>query len=342
MSTYSNDTLSNLASLSKARDSFANPFDDDLPAVSTEDRLSRVNNTPVKKKKQSLDTTAGLKAALDEITSDADKFDFVLDDLSDDDQDLELRQELTGLGRMYARDHSGGGDESELTKAFANQESQLKELYNNINKDTAAIQSEIDEMRMARIGRNYQRMTEMMSTKTTLHSTKLAVIKEMSNIQKTKFDIRAKSEKGKTEGDQSAYTNNIMQSIMGIGHGALLDSVGGRDNSAGSTSEDGGYNTVNSYENSEEYGETIYNQVLGDQDDTDGDIFIKYENVQVEMVLEDYGDRYVSYAVDENGNTLHDYPMPELDENEKFEINERNGTAIDSCQRRYKYINCSN
>ena len=75
-----------------------------------------------------------------------------------------------------------------------------------------------------------------------------------------------------------------------------------------------------------------------EDDDSDGAKFLKYEGLGAHYVLEETedGTRRV-YAEDKDGNVIEDYPVPKDVDELRFEINQKNNTAIDQLQRKYEY-----
>lgn len=265
-----------------------------------------------------------------------DDTDDFFNSLTEDDENRRLKSSLIGLGRKYARLHEDDGTVSEIDKAFDPQRDKLNDLLVMVNRDTEEIEKDINQIRRLSNGRNYQRMNELIETKATLHNTTLSILKELSSIEKNKFDIKSKLNKNTADTmDPSMASGSILQNIFGIGHDALLSSVDGREGSSGALQYD------ESPEDSDEYGSTIYNQNFhyDDEEESEGDKFIKYENRGVELVLEerDNGDKTI-YAQDADGNIIDDYPIPKDIDSLTFEINNRTGTATDQLQRRYKYV----
>ena len=270
------------------------------------------------------------------IKENASSIDHLLDNLGEEDENVRIKSGLVGLGRKYARMHEDDGTASEVDKAFNPQIDKLNSLLVDVTRDTEEIEKDINQIRRLSNGRNYQRMNELIDTKATLHNTTLSIIKELSSIEKNKFDIKAKLNKNTADTmDPSMASGSILQNIFGIGHDALLNSVDGREGSSGAIMYD------EAPEDSDEYGESIYNKNFPDisDDESEGDKFIKYENRGVEMILEEFDDGTKKiYAQDNEGNIVDDYPIPKDIDSLTFEINTRTGTATDQLQRKYKYI----
>lgn len=328
-------TFDNLQALSKFQNSkFQNPFD------SGKETKQYTPKKEYQKKERSVEDDikhlidyAESKDITELSTSTLDGF---FNELGEDDENSMLRANLINQGRKYARTHDDNGTTSEVDRAFNPQITMLNELLNVVSKDVVEISNDINDIRMMHSGRNYMRLNDLMATKAQLHNTSLQVIKQLSSIEKDKFDVKAKLSKDIVDTDPNMMSGNILQNIFGIGHSALLESVGGREGSSGA----GGATETYDDTNSDEYGEVIYNQEYPNTngEETDGDKYLKYENRGVEMVLEesDDGTKRV-YAEDAEGNVIDDYPIPADAENLTFDINRRTGVAIDQLQRKYKY-----
>ena len=325
-------TLNNLKVLS----SIHNPFSSELTnPVSFESKKELTIERPRNKEKTINEILKDDEVAsiLKEYESDVDD---LFDNIQEDDENQRFKSGLIGLGRKYARLHEDDGSTSEVDKAFNPQIEKLNDLLVVVNRDTDEIEKDIHQIRSLSNGRNYQRMTELIDTKATLHNTTLNIIKELSSIEKNKFDIKSKINKANGEGmDQSMMSGSILQDIFGLGHDTLLNSVDGREGSSGARIYE------EAPEDSDEYGEMIYNQNFpeNDEEDSEGDKFIKYENRGVELVLEESDDGTKNvYAQDAEGNIVDDYPLPKDIESLTFDINVRTGVATDQLQRKYKYI----
>lgn len=157
------------------------------------------------------------------IKENETNIDHILDDICEDDENIRIKSGLVGLGRKYARLHEDDGTSSEVDKAFNPQIEKLNTLLVDVTRDTTEIEKDIDQIRRLSNGRNYQRMNELIDTKATLHNTTLSILKELSSIEKNKFDIKSKLNKNTTESmDPSMMSGSILQNIFGVGHDALL------------------------------------------------------------------------------------------------------------------------
>ena len=321
------DTLNSLKALSNSQQKIHNPFQD---TVDTQ-KKSYVPKSSGLKSKSTYDTVSKISKKIDKLYKETNtEIDTLLDDIELSDQNITIRSSLISMGRKYARDHDSDGDENEVSRAFSPQEMKLNDLYSEVSKDIDQIDKDLVEMRMMHTGRNMQRMTELINAKAQYHNTRLSILKEISSIKKSQFDIKSKINKDKPQdGDNSMLSSSIIQSVFGMGHESILDSVGGRTVSSGAN--------VGSVNESPDYYDEPDDLVI-EEDDSEGDKFIQYENAGVELVLEEYDDGTKKvYAEDRDGNKVHDYPIPNDINSLTFDINTRAEIATDQLQRNYKY-----
>lgn len=317
------NTLDSLKFLAD-EDNFGNPFKNKVES-SHSIKDYEFKKTPKKKKLNDF-----IEETKDRLydDDDYDVFDDVIRDIDEFDEDSDLRNSLLSMGRKYARDYSANGETNEVTKAFAPQEAHLTDLLAAVAKETARIEEDINEMRKMR-SRNYGKISELVEVKGSLYNNQLQILKELNAVKKTQFDIKSKLKE--TSSDNDGYAaQSVVQSIFGLGHDTLLAGVGGRDGSSGAYDDA----ADSSYDNDE-----VYEEVIGStDDDSDGSKFLKYEGLGVHYILEETEDgaRRI-YAEDKNGNVVEDYPIPKDVDELRFEINQKNNTAIDQLQRKYEY-----
>ena len=317
------NTLDSLKFLAD-EDNFGNPF---KSKVEPKRPMKEIEFKKTHKKKKLNEFIEETKDALyDE--DDYDVFDDVINDIDEFDEDNDLRNSLLSMGRKYARDYSASGESNEVTKAFAPQEAHLTDLLAAVSRETARLEDDINEMRKMR-SRNYGKISELVEVKGSLYNNQLQILKELNSVKKTQFDIKNKI-KETTSSDDGYAAQSVVQSIFGLGHDTLLAGVGGRDGSSGA------YDDV--VDDSSE--DQIYEEVMSssEDDDSDGAKFLKYEGLGAHYVLEETedGTRRV-YAEDKDGNVIEDYPVPKDVDELRFEINQKNNTAIDQLQRKYEY-----
>ena len=307
-------------------------------------------STPKKKESQSkgnydtLDMGETETAVLDDISDllpeddlgdDYDPaFDALIANAFEEDENVQLRNNLIALGRQYAI--KGAEEEtetSEVNRSFIKQEQQIEALLNEINTDSIALQRDIELLRATR-SRSYKSMADLISAKVSMSNAKLAAIKELSAIQKTKYDIslKLKAAKNEAQGDSGYAASQAIQKLIGLGRGSL---IGGsvEDDFTSGASDPGNA----AYSDGRAETEIALARDLPPAE-TDGDKFIAHENEGVEYVLDinrDDDTRQI-YAINKDGHVISDYPMPSNQEELSFSINEMAGEATDQLQRRYR------
>lgn len=298
-------------------------YEDDIPAKK-------------KKKKDKFESLiAESNRFIDSHSDDLiDDFDLYLDNQFGEDEDADLRNSLIGLGRKYARDNKTTPESSEVSKAFSKSEKALDDLYAEVQKDKQDLQKDITAMRMMRT-RNYKSLSELIDTKASLHNTALQTIKEMDSIKKNQFDIKLKSKKPDEDSRGSGEASRAIQNLFGIGRDNLIGSVGGYEAASGAIV--GNNDEIPVGVSSEESDEDIQAKYFSnDDDESDGDKFLKYEGMGVHYVLLiDDNDGKNIIAEDAGGNLIPDYPMPSDPDELNFEISESTKTAEDDLHRKY-------
>lgn len=328
------ESLRYISNLRKVHNTLGDPFADDV----REPEEVVIYNKPKKRKKSLSEKIRELDTDLSENLSDYDlSFDMFIDD-GEYDEDRQLKDRLIGYGRKYAREHSMDEDKSEINKAFAPQEKALDDLYNEIESDKKNITEDITKLRGNGYGANKKALADLVSAKNTMHSTALSILKEKSAINKTKFELKTKIEglggnKSGNDEDAALQASSALQQILGVGHDNLLSSVGGRSGSSGAYFSESDYN-----DDDLEYNDDIIRNRYGlNEEETDGDKFLKYEGTKVNLILniDEYnGTRYIT-AEDDDGNSLDDYPVPQNVYDLKFDIDSQASIATDNLNREY-------
>ena len=338
MSKKLSDSLSKFISTNHS--SFDNPFNES-EEFSKIDINSFIDQTEEIKKEKKGNTNKKKKGDLDDLfertksLSDnydiedmVDDFDGYIEEYLLDDEDEEFRRNLVRYGRKYARNTRQTGESSEIQKAYAEAETALDKLIKEVSDDKDALQRDITQMRTSR-SRNYKSFADLIEAKTSLHSTQLNAIKEMNSITKTKFDLQMKSDKTKKDEDgDSSVANRMIQNLFSVGRDNLVGSYADISGSA----EAGTYEEVDGF-NEMDYVETHFSN--NDEPETDGDKFLKYENIFSHYVLEydDNGPIQI-VAEDKDGNVIPDYPV-ENPKDLEFHISENTGTATDNLSQQY-------
>jgi len=270
----------------------------------------------------------GIDDTVQGIVSDSGwTFDAYLDNISigGEIDDSSLKKELTALGRKFARQTAITGDESEIAKAFSPQEARLIIQLDEINGDLIAVQKDIDYIRGFRT-RNYKALSELMQVKSQLQGTYLNTIKEINSSKKVQIDLKAKDKAKESQDNVSQVSARALKSLFSMNRKELNAAM-----------EDETYcqSTYNDADNATD--EAYYSSHCNDADDTDGDKFIKYENVGAHYVLITNEDSDVRQVIteDKDGNMIPDYPLPTDIDDLDFNINYQSKTATDQHHRNY-------
>lgn len=275
----------------------------------------------------------------DATLMDVYEFDSYLDDTETLglEEDIDMKNHLISMGRKYARESATSKENSEITKAFADSDKRLKELYNEVDKDKNAIQKDIDRMRVP--GRGGKSLSDLISVKKGMHDTQLSIIKEINQMKKSMYELKAKEAARKAAENTGGndISPNTLQSIFSSAKSKLISSIGGYQevSGAGIESDDDSYSFVTDDMNDDEIQRKYF---ANDAQDSDGDKFLQYEDRGVEYVVVIDSDDNVSeiYAEDRDGIRIPDYPLPNNIEDLKFEIDPVAHTAVDSMHRNYK------
>ena len=329
---------------------FDNPYSNDTPKVRVSDleNLSTKRNDddeyrPKKKKKSKLERIieTGTKMQEQLYQDEAvEAFDSYLSDYAMDDEDLELRQALIAGGRKYARETKVSQESSEIIRAFSGKEKMLNEIIDDVSTDIDSTQKDISQMRAMRTGRNTKVLSEMISNKKELYQVKLSAIKELNAMTKTQIELQAKANKEKalndsaSGGDSDALINRAIGSLIGNGRSSALGTVGGYGGVSGARGADEDYGDMTS----DDYDEDDDRNDYEEEDPNAGRNYLKYEGMGISLVTTEQKDgSYIVHAEDRDGNVVPDYPLPTNANHQRFNVNERLGTATDDYHRKYIY-----
>ena len=316
-------------------DDFSNPFDDGDKVsialeVSHED--SEPEQVPTKKRKKSkfervMEKGNSLLDEYNENNSISD-FDDYLDGYVEDEDDAQIRDNLISLGRKYSRDNKSKSTDSAIGKEFLENEKALERLLEEIAKDKALLQKDLDNLRMVR-GRNYKNLSEIVENKIQTHNIELSVLKELDSIKKMKIELQMKMDaKSQALNDNENTANLAIQKVFGSGRNAIMSSIGGYSEVSGALGGD--------YDDDYEDEQMMTDDSSYD-DSGDGNAFLKYENAGAHYILlwDKESDHKEIITEDKNGNIIPDYPIPNMTDLE-FDISESTMTASDSFHRSYE------
>jgi len=329
--------------------SFDDPFDETpVESISSSQIKAIIDDADVKraekkKKKKNKDKLAKIieknSELVDRFADDrlVDEFDDFIANYLVEDEDVALKNSLISLGRKYARDTKVSGEMSDIVKSYSGNEKILNDLLHEIDKDKNEVQKDITSLRLART-RNYKVLSELIEAKAQFHQMALNVVKELNSMKKTQYELQLKSDKGKTDADNIEISSNrAIQNLFSLGRGTLVDAVGGISSIAGAIDDNEISKSMN-----DDYGidedEIIQKKYFPVNDEeTDGDKFLKYEGRGVEYVLliDEEGNKNV-IAEDNEGNIIPDYPIPQNIDSLNFDISDTTGTATDDYNRQYK------
>lgn len=261
--------------------------------------------------------------------------DFLSDDtIFEGDGSDELRNGLISLGRKYARSTSTDADTAEVEKAFAGSEEKLKDIYDDITRDIVRIGQDLDQMRSVSRARNYKAISELTSSKTSLHQARISAVREMNSIKKARFDMKMKEKAASVGGDGNAdISPSTIKSLFGSGRSQLMASTGGYAAVSGRKLDD-----ASNYGMTDEEIDAKY-FADDEDDDSESSRYLEYEHLdpRYELMVDDLGTPVEIRAVDRDGNVLPDYPIPSM-EGLHFEINKTTGDATDDLHRTYKVV----
>lgn len=263
------------------------------------------------------------------------------DSLFDSEESDELKNGLISIGRKYARTTSATAADAEAAKHFAATEEKLKTIYDDITRDIVDVSKDINQMRAVSRGRNNKAISEMVSSKTSLHTARIQAVKEMNNIKKAQFDMQMKERSAKAAenafGAGADISPNTFKSLFGAGRDNLIHSIGGYGTVSGAR----GITIGDDESNLDLSDDEIEERYFQDEpiEESEGDVYLKYEHLDphYELVVDGAGAPIEIRGVDRDGNVLPDYPIPDIG-GLRFEINSQTGTATDDLHRNYVVV----
>lgn len=324
-----------------ASDSFDDPYSNPSETESVKSFIKEQKEEKKgKRKSKKKDSFERISDQLEEIKTyqkdleeDTEDFDTYLQDFMIDDEDSSFRNDLIQRGRKYARDTTVSRESSELQKLYAGNEKRLEELIREVAEDNEYVKRDIMNLRSAR-SRNYKALAELIGERRGNHDTTLSAIKELNSMVKSKVELQLKLDKEKSDegSDSDIIANKAIQNIFSMGRGNLIGSYADVSGSL----EAG---AVNEYDSVIDEDKLIHDKFFKEDEDlpeSDGDKFLKYEDVDVQLVLEydDNGPIRIT-AEDRDGNELPDYPTIALTDDMTFDLSESTGTATDNLSQKY-------
>ncbi len=264
------------------------------------------------------------------IDIDYDMFDTATEHLFEINNDDELKRSLIAQGRKYDQAHHNS-EMSEYEKVFAPQETALRDLINDVNRDIVDISKDINNMRLARV-KSPKALSDIITAKASLHNIKLSALKEIDKVKKDMCDLSIKTKKDESADSQASIAANLalQQLLNGDARDSLSDAYS--DDMLGSHKKSSLDEPIDLASPDEAEAEREYLQ-----NTSEGDLYIKYENSGADMYVQLDNEDNVKgiLARDRDGNMIPDFPLPSVDYKD-FTLNTDLGTASDAFHRNYR------
>lgn len=336
---YMNQEDSQSEEIEVKNDYFSSPFSDTKNDhyVDVFGKTTEISEKEEKNKKQSsdFDEFSELEFELENFMP----FDDFADELFSIDEDAELKNSLITQGRKYQQSHMQNAELSEIEKTFSKTETALNKLISDIDEDIRGVQQDIHGLRMSRT-RSPKSLSDLISAKNSLHSTKLSALKEINSMKKSIIDLNMKAKKDSTSEEQSSTAASLaLQQLIGSDMRDSISNESVRDIAKGdirgydpSLAEQGIYAGYTP----EEIQDELELEKSISANETEGDLYIKYENRGVELYAQiDQDNQFVGIiARDKEGNYIPDYPIPSVDPTQ-MKIQLDLGKATDNFNRTY-------
>lgn len=246
--------------------------------------------------------------------------------------------DISSEERYYYR--RSNGDEDKFETMFKKERSMLNELLGDIQKRSKIVNSRIVSMGAGKgtygISKNF---IELIEASATLDNAKLNIIKELGNIKKTSQDMRLKELKMNPdidgEEDRDSIADSFYKNIIGGNTRQFRDA------------------SIGSFSNVQSSGEyPSFNLTKPIPSDTDNEVneefantysYIANENRNVSINVYRYPDQSVMFvALDEEGNEVPDYELPDEDTLDSLDIKPLSKYAVDRYGRKYPIIDVDN
>lgn len=267
-------------------------------------------------------------------------FDLIMESFDGEDEDSELKNSLLSMGRKYARETSISPETSAMQKLFSTSEKKLNNMIAELELDKEQLKEDLKYLHSTR-SRNAKAISDLANTRANYYNIQLGLIKEINSMKKTMVELEMKLKSANKENEDIRTTNgNLISDLFSMRRKDLMGGIGGYTGISGSESSDENEEkTVASIEN--EYNDDdnyIQEHYMDDnEEEEDGDKFLKYRNDNVRYVLDMSSGEKEIYAEDGEGNRIEDYPMPSNIEDLTFEVDEKEHTATDDLHRTYIY-----
>ena len=260
--------------------------------------------------------------------------------------------DIAGEERFNYRRHS---DEDEYQAMFKKEKSMLNDVLTELQKRSKVVNSKINAMSGKGTYGVSKNFVDLVEASVSLDKTKLDTIKGLVDIKKTAADLKLKDRRlnpDTGEDDRDSVADAFYKQIMGGGNKQFLQNtltpysnlqgaiIGSRSNSE-----------INDIEIDDEYRDDIgFNisqpipqeyQQYNNQEELEADPYgyIANENKGIQICLHRFDDDTLRFvALDENGETVDDYELPDESLLTDIKIKPMSNYAYDRYERKYKII----
>lgn len=259
--------------------------------------------------------------------------------------------DIAGEERFNYRRQS---DEDEYQAMFKKEKSMLNDVLTELQKRSKVVNSKINAMSGKGTYGVSKNFVDLVEASASLDKTKLDTIKELVNIKKTAADLKLKDRRlnpDTDEDDRDSVADAFYKQIMGGGNKQFLQNTltpysnlqGGI---VGTRSESGYGNEIDN-EYRDDIGFNIsqpipqeYQQYSNDEElSADPYGYIANENKGVQICLHRFDDDTLRFvAIDDNGETIDDYELPDDSLLSDMRIKPMSSYAYDRYDRKYKII----
>lgn len=326
----------------------------------------RIRSEQQNKKKTEFNTGKKSEGLADSVLLIPEK-----EEIIDDEhwQELMLRfdelspiEDITDEEREYYRRKSDGDKFDDM---FKNERSMLSDVLNNAQKRSKMVESKLSAMSgkgSYGVSKNYNDLVEAANS---IDNLKLQTIKAIADLKKTSADLRMKDQKNNpvvVDEDNDTIADRFYKSIINGGSQKFIQSSTDPYMNSG-LSSGGSFNITqplvrqstpmsnsNTYEE-EPNSQAPFNGTISSQpdyyssvskDDADQFGYIRNENRNVEICVYHYDDdSYEFVALDEHGDVVDDYELPNAILADSLSVKPMSNYAYDKYQRKYRIIEMS-
>ena len=274
-------------------------------------------------------------------------YDYNFYQIADDWENNEYEDDVTGdIARKGKRSYNKLKDgDNKFKKEFAEELTMLNDLLDEVNKFGKSLDKKYESMSGSKTKGVSKHTNDLIQSIITTKSTKLQIVKEMTNLKKSIMDLQLKEGKRIGEEGDSAESNanSYLREIMKVGRNNFIDAL--NDNTPSITVDDDTPEEVEYANKMKERDMMINDQISkrleGNNDRSiEADKYIIYENMNVDLRIKynAVNDDWRVIAVTEDGQELADYPIPDKKDLGKVKFSADHKYATDKFGRSYKVI----